>query len=235
MTQQDVPRLPPDFAHQTAAMINRVAPFTMTSPERLFALRQAVQYVVRNKIAGDIVECGVWRGGSMMAVALTLLELGALERKLWLFDTFEGMPPPTEADVDLAGTPASKILQMTDKQTSIYWGYGPLEQVQWVMRQSGYDPSKIVMVKGKVEETVPANAPDQIALLRLDTDWYESTYHEMVHLYPRLAVGGILIVDDYGHWQGARRAVDQYLQEKNLRLLLNRVDYTARVAVKLDP
>jgi hypothetical protein len=100
------------------------------------------------------------------------------------------------------------------------------------MQSTGYDARHIAYVKGKVEETLPQDAPDQIALLRLDTDWYESTYHELVHLYPRLAVGGVLIIDDYGHWQGARRAVDQYISENKLKLLLNRVDYTARICVK---
>ncbi|HYM86681.1 MAG TPA: TylF/MycF/NovP-related O-methyltransferase, partial [Pseudoxanthomonas sp.] len=74
--------------------------------------------------------------------------------------------------------------------------------------------------------------PECIALLRLDTDWYESTRHEMIHLFPRLCVGGVLILDDYGHWLGARRAVDEYLGEHNVPLFLQRIDYTGRYAVK---
>jgi hypothetical protein len=87
-------------------------------------------------------------------------------------------------------------------------------------------------IKGKVEETIPEQAPAQIALLRLDTDWYESTYHELVHLYPRLSPGGILIIDDYGHWAGARKAVDEYFAEHRLNLFLHRIDYTGRICIK---
>ena len=88
------------------------------------------------------------------------------------------------------------------------------------------------MVKGKVEDTLPGHAPDHIAVLRLDTDWYASTKHEMEHLYPRLARGGVLIIDDYGHWAGSRQAVDEYLAEHGIHLLLNRTDYTGRMALK---
>src|ERR1051325_10354963 len=87
-------------------------------------------------------------------------------------------------------------------------------------------------LEGTVEETIPAQAPERIALLRLDTDWYESTRHELVHLYPRLVPGGVLIIDDYGHWEGARKAVDEYIAQNNLRLFLNRIDYAGRLAIK---
>jgi hypothetical protein len=99
---------------------------------------------------------------------------------------------------------------------------------------TGYDPAQIVFVKGKVEETLPDAAPSEIALLRLDTDWYESTCHEMIHLYPRLVHGGVLIIDDYGHWQDARRTVDEYISENKLRLGLQRIDHTTRVAIRTD-
>ena len=100
------------------------------------------------------------------------------------------------------------------------------------MALTGFPADRAVFVPGKVEETIPASAPERIALLRLDTDWYESTYHELVHLYPRLEAGGVLILDDYGHFEGARRAVDRYFDENGARPLLTRVDYTARVGVK---
>jgi O-methyltransferase len=88
---------------------------------------------------------------------------------------------------------------------------------------------------GKVEDTFPKDTPDKIAILRLDTDWYESTRHELIHLYPKLSIGGVLIIDDYGHWEGARKAVDEYINDNTLRILLNRIDYTGRIAVKMDP
>ena len=93
--------------------------------------------------------------------------------------------------------------------------------------------SHVRLVKGKVEDTVPKNAPEKIALLRLDTDWYESTRRGLVHLFPRLVPGGVLIIDDYGHWQGARKAVDEYIAGNQVKILLNRVDYTGRIGVKI--
>jgi O-methyltransferase len=170
----------------------------------------------------------------MMAVARTLLNKGAV-RTLHLFDTFEGMPPPTDVDKNIRGEQAAQALANEDKNTSFTWAYSPLDAVEANLRQTDYDQSRLKFVKGKVEDTIPAHAPEQIALLRLDTDWYESTYHELVHLYPRLSVGGVLIIDDYGHWEGARRAVDQYFAEKKLKFLLNRIDYTGRIGVKLEP
>jgi hypothetical protein len=213
-----------------------VGPYTMSGIERVASLCQAVEYVVRSCIPGDIVECGVWKGGSMMAIAKTLLRVGAPDRRLHLFDTFEGMTPPTAADVNLRGQEAAVLLAGAGaaKASANIWAIAPLKAVRDAMEGTGYNPQAINYVQGRVEDTLPAHVPSQIALLRLDTDWYESTYHEMVHLYPRLSVGGVLIIDDYGHWQGARRAIDQYVAEKKLRLLLTRVDYTCRVAVKLE-
>jgi O-methyltransferase len=227
------PQFPPDFDAATVNLCHAVQPFTMTSKERLFALRTSVEYLVRHDIPGDMVECGVWRGGSMMAVARTLLELRAI-RRLYLFDTFAGMSPPTAVDQDFRGRAAMKLLGQADRRTSSLWGYCPLTEVQRNLQSTGYEESQVVFVKGKVEETIPALAPARIALLRLDTDWYESTYHELVHLYPRLSVG-VLLLDDYGHWAGARKAVDQYLGENRLKVLLNRIDYSGRIGVKLEP
>jgi O-methyltransferase len=222
---------PPDFDAQTKCLVEFVKPYTMTSPERIFALRQAVQYITRYNIPGHIVECGVWKGGSMMAVAKTLIELEDTRRNLILFDTFEGMSAPTEKDRQYSGEMASDILQASSKD-DVFWCRSPLEAVQQFIFSTGYPKERISFVKGKVEDTLPTHAPDRIAILRLDTDWFESTLHELIHLYPRLMSGGVLIIDDYGHWQGAREAVDRYVSEKNLRLLLNRIDYAGRICVK---
>lgn len=225
--------LPPDFDNASVELIRAVRPYTMTSGERIFALRQAVKYVVSNNVPGDFVECGVWKGGSMMAVAMTLLETGCCDRDLLLFDTFDGMPPPMEVDRDFQGARAADLLAAQDKQTSDVWAYSPLNEVKAALAKTGYDMARVALVQGKVEETLPQRAPANIALLRLDTDWYESTRHELVHLYPRLSVGGVLIIDDYGHWQGARRAVDEYIAENRLKVLLNRIDETGRICVKI--
>jgi O-methyltransferase len=193
-----------------------------------------VRYVAGNDIPGAIVECGVWKGGSMMAVALTLLALGKQDRDLHLFDTFEGMPEPSELDISHEGTAATTDFEKTRiSDDSSEWCRAPLDLVQQAVRSTGYDPSRIHLVKGKVEDTIPDAAPGQIALLRLDTDWYESTRHELEHLFPRLSTGGVIVIDDYGHWQGARQATDEYLAKNRIPLLLNRIDYTARIGVKV--
>jgi hypothetical protein len=221
--------IPPDLDPTTTELIRRVQPYTMTSPERIAALRTAVVYVIKHDIPGDIVECGVWKGGGMMAVAITLKDLGA-RRRLHLFDTFEGMTAPTASDRNISGELASVV--MAAKQG--VWARSPLDEVQGAMRSTGYDEALITYVKGPVEDSLPNHAPPSIALLRLDTDWYESTKHELRHLFPRLSVGGVLIIDDYGHWEGAKKAVDEYISENGLRLLLNRIDYMARICVRVS-
>jgi hypothetical protein len=213
----------------------KVKPYTMTSPERVFSLCEAVKYIHEKNIEGDIVECGVWKGGSMMAVAETLLRLGDSSRNLYLFDTFEGMVPPTDKDVDIAGVTAEALLKQSDKmKADSVWCCASLEVVKSAVKRIGYPDEKIHFVKGMVEQTISLNTPDKIALLRLDTDWYESTRHEMEHLFPRLSKGGVLIIDDYGHWQGARKAVDEYIEKNKIKILLNRIDYTGRIAVKIE-
>ena len=110
--------------------------------------------------------------------------------------------------------------------------YASLEEVRAAMRSTGYPWVNFVFVPGRVEETLPGTATGEIALLRLDTDWYESTYHELQYLWPRLVTGGVLILDDYGHWQGAKRAVDEYFSRSQPRPELHVIDYTARLILK---
>ena len=167
----------------------------------------------------------------MMAVALTLLRLGVTDRDLYLYDTFTGMTAPSDEDVRRSGERAADLLAEQSRSSDI-WAIAAIEDVREAVLSVGYPEERIHFVQGPVEETLPASAPEQIALLRLDTDWYSSTKHELVHLFPRLTTGGVLILDDYGYWQGARRAVDEYLTENSLRLLLNRIDNTARIALK---
>lgn len=223
---------PTDFEASDIDLCQRVAPFTMTSPERIYALRRAVRYVAEQGIAGAIVECGVWRGGSMMVVAQTLLDLSKRTYDLYLFDTFDGMPPPTTEDRDFHGTAAVDLLNRSPRDSNM-WGWSSIEQTRAALYSIGYPREHIHFVAGRVEDTIPDRAPERIALLRLDTDWYASTRHELIHLFPRLVTGGVLIIDDYGHWQGARKATDEYLAEHDAPLLLNRIDYTGRIAVKV--
>jgi O-methyltransferase len=225
-------QFPPDFDAETRDICKLVSPFTMTSPERIFALRQSVQYLVQNNIQGDFVECGVWRGGSMMAVARTLQGLGVTEKNLYLFDTFDGMSAPTQDDVAFNGESAIELLAQSAQKANPVRAYSALDEVKRNLLSTGYPAERMFFIEGKVEDTIPAQMPERIALLRLDTDWFESTYHELLHLYPRLSPGGVLIIDDYGHWAGARKAVDRYFAEHNLIPLLHRIDYTGRICVK---
>jgi O-methyltransferase len=226
--------LPDDLDPDIKVTVSAVERYTMTSAMRVAALCEAVRYVSANRIPGAIVECGVWKGGSMMAVARTLMESGDVSRNLFLFDTFDGMTEPTAKDVAADGEAAAELMSRSDRAdpTSV-WCLAPIEEVRQAVLGTGYDAGKITFVKGRVEETIPQHAPDQISLLRLDTDWYESTRHELEHLFPRLAPGGVLIIDDYGHWKGARQAVDEYLASQSVPILLQRIDYSGRIAVKL--
>ena len=202
----------------------------MTSPERLNAFILATRHIARHNIPGDIVECGVWRGGSMQACAKTLLSLGETERDLYLFDTYEGMTPPTEEDLRLDGRSARDLLDAQGKDRPI-WAVASLEDVRAGFENVPYPKERVHYVQGRVEDTVPERAPEQISILRLDTDWYASTKHELEHLYSRLVSGGVLLIDDYGYWQGSRQAVDEFLEKTGEKLLLLRMD-EGRIAVK---
>lgn len=222
-----------DLSDDDRDIIGRVLPFTMLSPDRLYAFMQATRHVVQTNVPGAIVECGIWKGGAVMASLLTMRQMNASDREYFLYDTFEGMPPPTSADIQHDGEAleAAFARRKLSEGTSS-WCRGEYSEVERNLRSTGYPASRIQLVKGRVEETIPVIMPDQIAVLRLDTDWYASTRHELEHLYPRLSTGGVLIVDDYGHWRGARRAVDEYFASHRIPMLLHRTDYTGRVGVK---
>lgn len=225
--------VPKDIDTEALAICNAVRPYTMTSLERVYAAIEAVRYVVGGNIAGAIVECGVWRGGSSMAMAKTLLSLHCTDRDIFLYDTFDGMPPPGPHDIDLKGNSAARLLSTEDRtETSLLWAYCDLPSVRRNLESVGYPIEKLHFVKGVVEETIPNTTPDKIAILRLDTDWYESTKHELLHLFPKVEEGGVVIIDDYGHWGGARMAVDEYIRQHGTKILLCRIDYTGRMGIK---
>ena len=206
--------------------------FTMTSSERLLSVVESVRYIIKNNIQGDFVECGVWKGGSSMAVALTLSSLNIFDRTIYLYDTFEGMTKPTDIDKDENGKHASEILLEENYNTSNYWAVSPFNEVFQNMKQTNYPLDKITFVKGAVENTIPSNIPKSISFLRLDTDWYESTLHELTHLYPLVSKNGITIIDDYGYWQGSKIATDKYFENNELSPFLHRIDDTARLIIK---
>lgn len=216
-----------DLFHRTVC--DKVSGYTMTSPERIVNVIDSVEYIVKNNIDGDFVECGVWKGGCVMAAIYTLIKLDELDRNIYLYDTFEGMTVPTNDDVAFSGDKAIDVyneLYQNDED----WCGASLQEVQGNIKKLEYPEDKIHFIQGNVEETIPKAVPEKISLLRLDTDWYKSTKHELENLYPLVSEGGVIIIDDYGHWAGARKAVDEYIEDK--AVFLHRIDYTGRCIIK---
>jgi len=203
-----------------------------SSDERLYATIMACRHVVERGIHGDFVECGVWRGGNSVIAAGVFKAMKA-DRSAWLFDTFAGMTAPTEADVNFRGEVAEAKFKASQRSGHNDWCYASIEEVTANFQKAGLLSDRIKFIKGDVASTlaVSSNVPERISVLRLDTDWYESTKAELEILYPRLNGGGILIVDDYGHWGGARKAVDEYFVS-NARPFFQYIDRTGRIAVK---
>ena len=224
----------PDVDSSEFDIMEKVEGLTMVSADRLLAFMEATRYIENNNIEGAIVECGVWKGGASMASMLTLLEMNGATRDYYLYDTYEGMNAPTEHDQTFEGKSAQEKFDATKIDAdSSDWCRCSLDDVRENVLTSGYDADRIHFVKGKVEDSIPGTIPEKIALLRLDTDWYVSTKHELDHLFPLLEKGGPLLIDDYGHWDGVRKAVDEYFADNNIPMLLHRTDYTGRAGIKI--
>ncbi len=209
-------------------LYEKVKQYTLAGPERSYALYKSIQYILKKNIKGDLVECGVWKGGSAMLMAYCLLEAGVNDREILLYDTFEGMTQPGEMDGDFEKKEWERLKTVNGGSN---WCRSSIDEVLKNMALTGYPAAHVKLIKGKVEETITAGISSPIALLRLDTDWYESTRHELIHLYPRLERGAVLIIDDYGAWQGARKATDEYFS-LNGPVYLSRIDWTGRLVIK---
>ncbi len=230
-----IPEIPIDLIAEKEFLTfyEKCKPYTQTSIERMYSLYNACLYIVSNNMQGDLVECGVWKGGSAMMMAFVLKSKGITNRKIFLYDTFEGMSNPTEKDISINGKAASEQLKEEDKLSNdSIWCYASYNEVITNMKITGYPIENLVFIKGKVEDTLQNNLPNTLSLLRLDTDWYESTKVELEKLYPLLAKGAPLIIDDFGHWEGAKRAVQEYFSENNIKPLLQRIDITGRLIIK---
>lgn len=229
-----VETFPVETSESNIQIIKKVKPFTMTSELRILSLLNSVEYIIDQKLQGDFVECGVWAGGSVMAIALKLQELGIEDRKIWLYDTFEGMTEPGSVDWKIATGVAAKTLLLDSNKTSgsTIWAISSLEEVKSNLKTTGYDMKCFEFVVGPVEETLLYKIPSQISLLRLDTDWYQSTKTELEILWQKVVRSGVLIIDDYGHWSGAKKAVDEFFQNQKLKSMLIPIDDTGRISVK---
>ncbi len=226
-----VSKIMPDMTPRFREIYDKCHKYTITSVERMYALYEATKYVIKNGVKGDIVECGVYKGGSVMVIAYTLLQLGVNNRKIWLYDTYAGMTKPTTHDryVWSGNSPLPKWKTLARGALNL-WDYFPLEKVRANVFSTGYPSCNFKFVKGDVCRTLDSVVPKRISLLRLDTDFYESTKKELMILYPLISRGGVLLVDDYGYCEGARKAVDEYLRGK--AVYLHRVDYSGRVLLK---
>ena len=204
---------------------NIVKPYTMTSNERINSLYDSLEYIRENNIQGDFIECGVWAGGNILGIMSYLEYHNMNDRTVWLYDTFEGMTPPEDIDIDINGNKAQTILDSVMCIAS-------LEKVKQNISLSKFPNVKFVI--GDIVETLndKNNIPSCIALLRLDTDWYQSTKKEMEILYPLLSKKGVLIVDDYGHWKGSKIAVDEYFHNINQIPIIEQIDYTGIKIIK---
>ena len=208
----------------------------MVTRERLIATINACKHAVQSGTEGDFVECGVWRGGNSIAAKMTFENLGS-DKKVWLFDTFAGMTAPTAED-RAAPTGEAAIAEFERSQTGDHneWCYASLDDVRRNFGRARVAMEGVRFVPGDVVATLgdTDNLPAAISVLRLDTDWYESTKRELEVLYPRLSKGGSLLIDDFGYWEGARKAVEEYFAglEPRERPLLHYTDHTGRMGVK---
>lgn len=208
---------------------------SMVSPEGLYSTLSAAKYVCENGVEGDFVECGVWRGGNAIIAAEIFLRYKS-DKKVFLFDTFSGMSEPSSEDRGLLdGQLAIAQYQDSDKGTHNEWCYASLQEVRGNFANRNLLHQNVIFIQGDVAATLNEgkNLPDSISILRLDTDWYESTKLELETLFPRVSIGGCLIVDDYGFWSGSRKATDEYFKTQKTKPLFHATDFTRRIGVKV--
>lgn len=232
---RDDAQLPVEFSKSEKELLRyvRTKNLTMTSNERLFATLLACKHVVESGVEGDFVECGVWRGGNAL-IAAAIFRSGGHPRRVFLFDTYQGMTMPGAIDMSFDGKSSRPIFDASQQRDHNAWCYASLEEVKGHFRDAELLTDNVKFIQGDVVETLRnlELVPEKIAVLRLDTDWYESTRAELEILYPRLSLGGVLIVDDYGHWGGAKKAVDEYFERTGNRPFLHYSDQTGRVGIK---
>lgn len=229
----------PELTHSDIQIVKYIFQndLTMVSPARLIDTMLAVRYVNDNKINGAFVECGTWRGGNSIAASL-VCKSQSINREFYIYDTFTGMSKPNdEIDQSIFHNESSVYTYKKNQENDHnLWCYSSLKEVKNNFKNASLSLENIKFVEGMVENTlkISSNLPDRIAVLRLDTDWYESTLTELEYLYPKLESGGIILIDDYGYWDGARKAVDEFFSKKGapLRPFFAHSDFTGRLGIK---
>jgi O-methyltransferase len=228
----------PEATDTEINFVESASKFSMTGHDRIFCLLRAIQHVDNNNLEGDFVECGVWKGGNLILFKKMIEKLNIKDKKIYGFDTFEGMSEPTDHDSDgdgyLGGFKAEYYMSKQKKDVNIdnIHSYAPINIVEQNFINNTDNMDNLILIKGKVEDTlkVQSNIPEKISILRLDTDWYESTKIELEILYPRLVKNGVLIIDDYGEWSGSRKATNEFFKDKKIAMF--KIDRAARLIFK---
>jgi hypothetical protein len=223
----------PELTKKDEGLIHITEKFSMTPPVRIWCLIKSIEYLIKKKIKGDFVECGVWRGGNLILMQKMLNRLKNQKIKIYGYDTFTGLTMPSIVDRPYHGRFSSlDRWKKRKRKKHVNWCYAGIDLVKQNILSTVPSKNNIKLIEGKVEDTLlkKSQLPKKIALLRLDTDWYKSTKTELEILYPLLSKGGVLIIDDYGHWKGARKAVDEYF--KNDKVFMHRIDYSCRLIIK---
>jgi len=217
-----------DAERAAAEDMAKVAGHTMTKYDRCAALHQLVKHVEDAAIPGALVECGVWRGGSAAIMAMANGRYGKARRVVHLFDAWGDWPDPTNKDGNRFDDLKQGTLLKADND-------GALAACRELFRDVARHPADLtVFHQGLFDRTIPAarDSIGPIALLRVDCDWYEPILLCLEHLWPLVSSGGIVVFDDYGYCDGARRATDEFLASTGRRHLLHFVDYACRYVVK---
>ena len=203
------------------ALLRKYRAKTMVPWGGLHMAFRAARYIAKSQLPGAVVECGVWRGGCSFIMAEAISQICGPAYDFYMYDTYAGMSEPAEMDASSSGSAIQFFKNARRKKNgAIDWCYASVDEVSSNALETGYPHERFKFVVGKVEDTIPKTVPEKIALLRIDTDWYESTRHELEHLFPRLVSGGVLLCDDYGFWQGSQKAVDEYIADLKETFLL---------------
>ena len=222
-----------EISDEEKDIVKKIQPYTMCKVANHWAIIQSLKHIKKNNINGDLVECGVFKGGNLILYKKIIEQIG-IEKKIFAYDTFEGMTEPGEHDQDLKDVKALDTFKKY-KSAKVPWCHSSIDEVKKNISKFDINIDKdFIFIKGKVEETLKEtkNLPEKISLLRLDTDFYDSTKIELDVLFPRLQPGGVLIIDDYGHWKGSKKAVDEYFELKKNFYWFHRIDYASRLLIK---
>jgi len=190
----------------SSSLLETVRPYTLCTPDRLENLTVLCEYLNRNQIPGDIVECGTYKGGSAAILSKNMGE----GRHLWLYDSFQGLPPTHEKDGE-------------DAKNWIGECVGTIPDLKAVMNAVGTSETAYTIKPGWFETTFQQELPEKIALLRCDADWYDSVLLVLETFYPRVSPGGCIVLDDFGYWEGCREAFYEFCQRHGEKPVLERV------------